>query len=168
MYSNNRSTVITLILIILGLFMTNSVFAHCQIPCGIYTDEMRIKMISEDIDTIEKSMKQIKELAGKDEVNYNQLVRWITNKDEHASKIQDVVNAYFLTQRIQLVDASDAAAYKEYTNKLVMLHQLIVYAMKCKQTVDLQNVNKLRTVLADFDKAYFGPAEKDHLKDHHK
>ena len=167
MYLINRRTVVTLVLVILGLFMTNSVFAHCQIPCGIYTDEMRIKMISEDIDTIEKSMKQIKELSGKDQIDYNQLVRWINNKDEHASKIQDVVNAYFLTQRIKPVDASNAASYKDYTNKLVMLHQLIVYAMKCKQTVDLQNVNKLRTLLADFEKAYFGPSEKDHLKDHH-
>jgi nickel superoxide dismutase len=156
-----------IIIAILGIFASSSVFAHCQIPCGIYTDEMRIKMISEDIDTIEKSMTKITELSGQKEINYNQLVRWITNKDEHATKIQDVVNAYFLTQRIKPVNPGDATAYKDYTNKLVLLHQLIVYAMKCKQTVDLENVKKLRTLLDQFDKAYFGLTEKEHLRDHH-
>ncbi len=34
-------------------------FAHCEIPCGIYDDEMRIKIINEHIVTVEKSMNQI-------------------------------------------------------------------------------------------------------------
>ena len=166
MYSDKRNLISIFTILLLGVFFTSSAFAHCQIPCGIYTDDMRIKMISEDLDTIEKSMKQITELSGQEDVNYNQLVRWITNKDEHATKIQDIVNAYFLTQRIQPVDPSDAG-YKDYLNKLELLHHMLVYAMKCKQTVDLENVEKLRSILVAFDKAYFGPDEKDHLKDHH-
>ena len=142
-------------------------FAHCQIPCGIYSDEMRFQMIEEDITTIEKSMQQIVELSGQSPINFNQLVRWITNKDEHAQKIQDVVNAYFLTQRIKPVDETDKQAYEEYAHKLVLLHQMLFYAMKAKQTTDPDNVTKLRALLSEFHDAYFGPEEKEHLKEHH-
>jgi nickel superoxide dismutase len=144
----------------------SSALAHCQIPCGIYGDELRFKMIDEDIATIEKSMNQITTLSQESPVNYNQLVRWITNKDEHAGKIQDIVNAYFLTQRITPADPSDAEAYKNYTQKLALLQQLLYYAMKTKQTTDLAHVEKLRSLLKDFHEAYFGPEEKEHLKEH--
>jgi len=157
------------IVVILLLFVLSSqtLWAHCQIPCGIYTDEMRFDMIEEDITTIEKSMNQIIELSGENPVNYNQLVRWITNKDEHASKIQEIVDAYFLTQRIKPVDPKDVQAYKDYTGKLALLHQLLFYAMKCKQTTDLVHVEKLRSLLKDFHKVYFTADEKQHMKDHH-
>ncbi len=151
------------LVIIMG---SNSVFAHCQIPCGIYGDEMRFQMIEEDITTVEKSMQQIVELSGQSPINYNQLVRWINNKDEHAQKIQDVVDAYFLTQRIKPVDPTDKQAYGEYSHKVVLLHQMLYYAMKAKQTTDLDNIAKLRSLLTEFHEAYFGPEEKEHLKEH--
>ncbi|HSN56801.1 MAG TPA: superoxide dismutase [Ni], partial [Candidatus Sulfomarinibacteraceae bacterium] len=49
--------------------------AHCQIPCWIFDDELRVQLIEEDIGTIEKSMQQIVELGAAETVNYNQLVR---------------------------------------------------------------------------------------------
>jgi nickel superoxide dismutase len=44
---------------------------------------MRIDMIHENIITIEKSMNMINELATGDKMNYNQMVRWVNNKEEH-------------------------------------------------------------------------------------
>jgi nickel superoxide dismutase len=123
--------------------------AHCEIPCGIYNDQMRIDMIAEDAATIEKSMKQITELSAQQPVNYNQLVRWITNKEEHANKIQDVVYQYFMAQRIK----PDAEKYEE---KLVVLHKMLIAAMQCKQTTDLTHVETLRSLLKAFEKLYFG------------
>ena len=38
---------------------SNNVSAHCEIPCGIYDDQMRIAMIAEHLATIEKSMQKI-------------------------------------------------------------------------------------------------------------
>ena len=124
-----------------------TVQAHCQIPCGIYNDEMRLDMISEHVRTIEKSMNEIMGLQKAKEINYNQLVRWIDNKDEHANEIQEIINQYFLAQRIQFDD-------KEYTKKLGLLHKIIVYAMKCKQTVDLENLKKLREACREFEGFY--------------
>lgn len=131
--------------------------AHCQIPCGIYDDELRVQLIEEHITTVEKSMKQVIELGKASPVNYNQLVRWVVNKEEHAQKIQDIVTAYFMAQRITPVaDKADEAAMNEYLHKLALLHQIQVHAMKAKQGTDLAEIAALRELTAEFRKAYFG------------
>ncbi len=168
LYRYSYLSVIFVVALVISLISVNSLFAHCQIPCGIYGDKMRFDMIEEHITTVEKSMKQIKQLSEKSSVNYNQLVRWIDNKDEHAQKIQDIVDAYFLTQRIKPVDASDQMAYKEYQHKVTLLHQMLVYAMKTKQTTDLANVEKLRELVKKFYKAYFNQEMEKHMEEHHE
>lgn len=167
MYNSKNVLMILFAICVSTLILNQSIFAHCQIPCGIYGDEMRFQMIEEDITTIEKSMKQIVELSGQTPINYNQLVRWIDNKEVHSQKIQDIVNVYFLTQRIKPVESSDKDAFADYNHKLVLLHQMLIYSMKAKQTTDLKNVEKLRSILSDFHNAYFSPEDKEHLKEHH-
>jgi len=55
-----KSTIFALLFILISfIFLISSANAHCEIPRGIYDDEMRIKIILEYIDTIEKSIKQI-------------------------------------------------------------------------------------------------------------
>ena len=101
-----RTIIIMLAIGLLSLTTTAAdVAAHCEVPCGIYDDELRAKLIYEHTVTIEKSMKKIVELSQQQPVDYNQLVRWISNKEEHASKIQHIISQYFMTQRIR----SDAA-----------------------------------------------------------
>ncbi len=131
------------------------VSSHCQIPCGIYDDQARIDMLNEHITTIEKSMNQITELSAEEDKNYNQIVRWVTNKEEHAQQFQDIVTFYFLAQRIKPVDPGEKEAYQKYLKKLELLHHLQVYAMKCKQTTDLANVEKLKSLVKEFADLYF-------------
>lgn len=128
---------------------------HCEIPCGIYADSLRIQIIDEHITTIEKSMNQINEIAVSAKPDYNQLIRWVMNKEDHAEKIQDIVSQYFLHQRIKLTEASGQETHKKYITHLTHLHELLVYAMKSKQTTDLANVASLRSSLQAFSKAYF-------------
>lgn len=135
------------------LLSSASLWAHCEIPCGIYGDDLRFSLIEEDLTTIEKSMKQIEELAG-NQRNINQLARWVENKEQHADRIRDVVTQYFLTQRIKIPPPGDMAAEKAYTKKLSLLHQMMVYAMKCKQTTDVANVEKLHELTHAFKEAY--------------
>ncbi|HKJ65579.1 MAG TPA: superoxide dismutase [Ni] [Desulfopila sp.] len=145
-----RSVTYALPLVFLLFFTATPVLAHCEIPCGIYDDKMRISMLEEHITTIEKSMNMIKELE-KDS-NSNQLIRWVMNKEDHANQFQEIVSQYFLTQRIK-DDHSD------YGAKLEVLHQMLVYAMKCKQTTDLANSTKLKELVSRFDTLYFAPHE---------
>ena len=131
--------------------------AHCQIPCGIYDDELRVQLIEEHITTVEKSMNQIITLGAAETVDYNQLVRWVSNKEAHAQEIQDIVTAYFMAQRIKPPkDHGDESAVNEYMHKLALLHAIQIHAMKAKQSTDLEEVETLRDLVGKFRKAYFG------------
>jgi nickel superoxide dismutase len=132
------------------------VYSHCQIPCGIYDDPARLAAIAENITTIEKAMKSIEELSAQQKPNMNQIVRWVNTKEEHAEEIAHIVSFYFMAQRIKPVEKSNAAGYEKYIKQLTLLHEMIIYSMKAKQTTDLANVEKLRSLLADFRKAYLG------------
>ena len=130
-----------------------TVGAHCEIPCGIYDDQLRADLIAEHATTIEKSMKKIVELSKQNSVNYNQLVRWISNKEKHADEIQHIVTQYFMTQRLK----PDA---KKYSEKLAVLHKMLIYAMKCKQGTDVAHVSTLRSLTKEFEILYFGHSNK--------
>ena len=149
-----RLTFLTLALVTLALNAAPAL-SHCEIPCGIYGDKMRLDTIAEHITTIEKSMKQIVELSGAGTVNYNQLVRWVDNKEAHATEIQHIVTQYFLTQRIK-------SGKEHYADHLKMLHQMLVFAMKCKQTTDLGNTAKLSEITSAFRASYLGPEGEAH------
>jgi len=131
-------------------------YSHCQIPCGIYNDQMRFDTIAEHITTIEKSMKLITELSGQDKPNMNQIVRWVQNKEEHADEISHIVSYYFMAQRVKLPADGDTKAQNEYVKKLTLLHRMLVYSMNAKQTTDLANVELLKSSLNEFHKVYFG------------
>ena len=150
--------------LILGIVLISSIifgslaYSHCQIPCGIYNDKMRFDMIDEHITTIEKSMNQINELSSQDKPNMNQVVRWIQNKDHHADELSDVITYYFMAQRIKLPQEDNNKEQNEYVKKLILLHKMLVYTMNSKQTTDLKNIDKLRSLLADFQAVYSGKA----------
>ena len=163
----NRTTPSVFVAIcLLAVCWAATSYAHCEIPCGIYNDELRVELIKEHIQTIEKSAVSIVELSKASPVNYNQLVRWIDNKEEHANQLQEIVTQYFMTQRVKPADPKDAAATAAYVKQLSLLHAMLVQAMKAKQTTELEPVEKLKALVGEFYEAYFGQAEKDHLKEH--
>jgi nickel superoxide dismutase len=143
---------------VLAILLASMAYSHCQIPCGIYGDKMRFNMITEHITTIEKSMKLIAELSEQNKPNMNQIVRWVRNKDEHADEMSHIISYYFMAQRVKLPPEDDVKAYNEYVKKLTLLHRMLVYTMKTKQTTDLSNVEKLRSLLGKFKEEYFGKA----------
>lgn len=132
-----------------------TVFSHCEVPCGIYNDEMRFAQIKEHIQTIEKAMQQVIQLSNESPQNMNQTVRWIMNKEKHAEEIQHIVSQYFLTQRIKSPDLEEKQAAERYVKNLTLCHLILVYAMKSKQTTDLDNVEMLKSSVAQFKKTYF-------------
>ena len=148
---------LTALSLLAALALAASAAAHCQIPCGIYDDELRVQLIEEHITTVEKSMTQVVALGKASPTDYNQLVRWVVNKEEHAQKIQDIVTAYFMAQRIKPpANHDDENAVNEYLHKLALLHSIQIHAMKAKQSTDLEQIETLRTLVAKFRTAYFG------------
>ena len=124
--------------------------AHCQVPCGIYGDERRFEEMLEDAQTIAKAIDQIGELSGThDATGHNQLARWVSTKESHATNIQDIAAQYFLAQRIK----ADAGNYVE---QLKAAHGVIVAAMKCKQAADPATAKALEAAILDLYRAYEG------------
>ena len=140
--------------VLAGIF-SSIVYSHCQIPCGIYGDQARFDMIAEHISTIEKSMKLVTELSKQDKPDMNQIVRWVRNKDKHADDMSQILTYYFMAQRVKPADKADADVYSEYVKKLTLLHNMLVYSMKAKQTTNLATIEKLRSLLAEFHQVYF-------------
>lgn len=121
--------------------------AHCQIPCGIFDNNNVIESMHTDFVTIEKAMRQIAELGEDPGANAHQLIRWVNNKESHAQDIQEKVLNYFLAQRLKTDDP-------EYVEKLKLCHEVILTAMKCKQSADMAHVEKLHDLLHSFEKAF--------------
>ena len=150
--------------IIFAAFGLNKIHAHCQVPCGIYDDAVRIIQIREHVTTIEKAMNQIDQLTNDESSaqNMNQLIRWINTKEEHATFIQSIIADYFLAQRIK-PKKKDEAGRQQYVDQTLLLQQIIVAAMKSKQTVDKSNPRLVSTLLNQFVELYFDEHGKEHL-----
>ena len=136
----------------ISLFTVYSLSAHCQIPCGIFSDELKLSELEEHVITIEKSAGLIRNLSAKGDLSANnrqQLIRWTTNKETHAQKIIDEIANYFLAQRIK-TDAD------HYADKIKLLHHIIVDAMKTKQSVETEATDRLSEKIAAFKELYLG------------
>jgi len=152
---------------LLCLFLVvRPVLSHCEIPCGIYGDKMRIDMLLEHVTTIEKSMDQIAALQKESPINYNQLVRWTMNKEDHARQMQEIVMQYFMTQRVKPTPKG-ASGHEKYLTQITSLHGMLIQAMKTKQTIDTEHCDNLRALIRDFAAAYFNPEDLKHLREHH-
>jgi len=134
-----------------GLAAPSVAFAHCQVPCGIYGDQLRFEQLLEDAKTIAKAQAQLNELlAGGQPTaqSVNQMARWVMTKEDHAGKVQDTMQAYFLAQRIK-------ADSPRYVEQLKAAHVVITSAMKCKQSADPANPARLHELLHQF-RNHFG------------
>lgn len=150
---------------VLGMLLSpKNVMAHCEVPCGIYHDELRFQLIDEHIETIGKAMSEVVKLSAEEKINYNQVVRWVNTKEEHAKKIQEIVNQYFLTQRIKIASPDDKEKYDFYMSSLKYLHEMLVFSMKCKQGTDQANVEKLKTSAKAFEDLYMAAHGHKHEK----
>ena len=116
-------------------------YAHCQVPCGIYDDNARVEAMLENVQTITKAIKQQTILAPKtDAQSQNQRVRWIMTKEQHAQKIIAIISNYFLTQRVK-------PSQKDYAERLIKHHKVILLAMKVKQTVEPKYAKQLKVAV---------------------
>lgn len=134
---------------------------HCEVPCGIYADQMRFEQMLEDTQTIEKAITSVREFADgfaqspPDAKTVNQLTRWINTKESHATNTQHIVAQYFLTQRIK-------AENENYAKQLAAAHQVMVSAMKCKQDADPATAKSLKQAIYDLYRAYEGKEPQFH------
>ena len=136
----------------LAVFSPCSSRAHCQLPCGIYSDNVRVVLMLEDVETLEKSVSMLDKLATKKDVQSKaQFARWVTNKEEHAQKIIETISNYYLTQRVK-------PSQDDYVERLKAHHAVIINAMKVKQNTDAKYVATLKESVTALLKYYPAPA----------
>ena len=130
---------------------TSLAMAHCQVPCGIYGDQLRFEQMLEDEHTIAKAQAQINEMTDGEITaqKVNQMARWVAAKEDHATKIQNTIAAYFMAQRIK-------ADNNDYVKQLTAAHAVMVAAMKCKQSADPATAKVLEKKIFDLYRAYEG------------
>jgi nickel superoxide dismutase len=160
MQTNNMVRKAVWTALVISLASAGLAGAHCQIPCGIYGDELRVALMKEHLSTIEKAMKQIPAMM--DAENPNQVVRWVQAKEQHAEELSEIITFYFMAQRIKPASVESQAAHARYVKELTLLHQLLVTTMKAKQSTDLQQVEKAKTLLDQFSKSYLSDKAHSH------
>ena len=146
------SRVTALAIVVAGCAAPSVALAHCQVPCGIYGDQLRFEQLLEDAKTIAKAQAQLNELLAEGQPtaqSVNQMARWVMTKEEHAGRVQDTMQAYFLAQRIK-------ADSPRYVEQLKPTHTVITSAMKCKQSADGTTAKALEEAIFDLYRAYEG------------
>lgn len=124
--------------------------AHCQLPCGVYDDAMRIAKMKENALTIAKCNAVILD----DAAPQDKKIRAVSVKEEHANDTDQIATYYFMTQRLK-ADAENRAA------KLAALHDILLAGMACKQSTNAAAVEALNQAIDAFAALYM-PAEHKH------
>lgn len=132
-----RKTINSISILAVLILLPTLAAAHCQVPCGIYDDNARVKSMLEDVETVRKAVTMLVDLNGETDVqSRQQFTRWVMNKESHAQRIISTISDYFLTQRVK-------ASQKDYVERLKRHHAVIVNAMKAKQHADIAVVKEL-------------------------
>lgn len=149
----------TLAVAVLSAFTVQNASAHCQVPCGIFADQLEFEKLLEAQTTIAKANVQMAELIKENTpLNANQAARWIITKEDHCKKVMESVAQYFMAQRIK-PDADN------YEKSLIAAHNVMRAAMKAKQDPSAEVAEALKTAIFDLYRAYEGK-EPDFGHDH--
>mmetsp|Transcript_5712 Transcript_5712/g.13858 ORF Transcript_5712/g.13858 Transcript_5712/m.13858 type:complete len:244 (+) Transcript_5712:79-810(+) len=140
---------------------------HCQVPCGIFDDPRLVVELKEACATIKKACFQIGELSASPltALSLNQMSRWTSTKEEHASKVVSSILEYCLCQRVKPTSdpKSPFKCESDYVEAMKSHHAATLLAVKCKQTADVENADKLGRAIGEMCRMYqpASPADSD-------
>lgn len=144
------------------LIFFSSLIAHCQMPCGIYHDDMVFDQIDQYVETMVKAIAKLKDNKNANAQERNEFVRWVATKDHQSDDVAQLILTYFLQQKIKPGDADTA-------KKLERAHRLLFDAVAIKQNVDFKTVSDFAEEWEAFKlmfhvKGYECEMEKKNLK----
>ncbi|MFZ4116109.1 MAG: superoxide dismutase [Ni] [Chthoniobacterales bacterium] len=133
-----KTLLLKTLLVLLGalIFLPSKSMAHCQIPCGIFHDDLVFETLDQNIETLQKADHELSSST----LPTNQSVRWILNKEAQSDQIAQTMLTYFLQQRIKLDDPKHA-------EKLELIAKICMQCAKVKQTTDAKEVSILNDEL---------------------
>jgi nickel superoxide dismutase len=116
--------------------------AHCQMPCGIYHDELVFEDGDQYVETMYKGitvMNESKFATPKDRCDF---IRWVNTKENMSNELAEKILTYFLQQKIKPGES-------DTEKKLEAAHKMLFLLVQIKQTCDL-------AVLKQFAEAWAG------------
>lgn len=117
-----------------SVFFHLGLLSHCQMPCGIYHDEMVFDQIDQYVETMVKGMSILHENKFNTVQTHNEFIRWVILKETSSNEIASLLTTYFLQQKIK-PDESETA------KRVLSAHKLLFYLVQIKQASDLAIVN---------------------------
>jgi nickel superoxide dismutase len=115
------------------LFGHGEIHAHCQMPCGIYHDDMVFDQIDQYVETMYKGISVLNNNKFSNPRERNEFVRWVLEKDQASDESASLLTKYFLQQKIK-------SGEPDTVKRLVSLHKLLCNLVIIKQNVDLKFV----------------------------
>lgn len=109
--------------------------AHCQMPCGIYHDNMVYDQIDQFVETVFKGISVLNDSKFSTPKERNEYIRWVGEKESSCSNVAELILTYFLQQKIK-------PGEKDTVKKLTSAHNLLFLLVAIKQNTDLNTVKE--------------------------
>lgn len=103
--------------------------AHCQMPCGIYHDEMVYDQLDQYVETMYKAVSVLEDSKFSTAREKNEFIRWVNQKEIQSDDAARLILTYFLQQKIKPGEADTA-------KRLESAHKLLFLIVGIKQNVD--------------------------------
>ena len=118
--------------LVLG-FKAANLEAHCQMPCGIYHDDMVFDLIDQYVETMIKAVSVMNQTKFETVRQRNEFVRWVIEKDKESNDVANLITSFFLQQKIKPGEADTA-------KRLESAHKLLALLVSIKQNTDVKIV----------------------------
>lgn len=119
-----------------------SLYGHCQMPCGVYHDEMVFDQIDQYVETMFKGLTVMKDSNFETPKERNEFIRWVMNKENMSNEVADTFLTYFMQQKIK-------PGEEDTPKRLESIHKMLFLLVQIKQNVDRQMID---TFLDEWEK----------------
>lgn len=115
-----------------AVFLSSSglVSAHCQMPCGIYHDDMVFDQVDQYAETMYKGITVMNESKFSSVKDKNEFVRWVIQKENETNEVANLLLTYFIQQKIK-------PGEEDTLKKLTSVHKLLFLLVQIKQNADV-------------------------------
>lgn len=117
------------------LLSQSNLSAHCQMPCGIYHDDMVYDQIDQYVETVYKGITVLNESKFTTPKERNEFVRWVNEKETSSNEAANLITVYFLQQKIK-------PGEDDTVKRITSAHKLLFLLVAIKQNTDLEYVKQ--------------------------
>jgi len=121
--------------------------AHCDIPCGIY-DPIVAQIAALTVVRMIDLMNDLESKGEKGLAYQNSMARYIAVKEEHGEKVKHEIRVIF-------GDYFKAQHVEKYPNTPALVHHIMQYGSKARQTVDREAAIQLVDAVNQFAEIFW-------------